>query len=258
MLASNLHAARFTLRQATSSEVRGYEHSPLAIWSNTHLLAASVKWIPSQMILVYGFSHGFPSRTSVPLTLPASPHLTLKSKLKAPPPCPQQDVRGCSNPASVAKFSVLVDENWMWLKNVTIVLGLADERVLGWVDIDISYGRERELFTELGYCFIEHPVELLHQLVEWNRAPNRICFIGCGLRTKDNVGKAAEGACVVDPEVPSSVFIYSLCKIRAIGFRCSINIVSHVFKYWLVLTWITLENSAIVFGKNSSADLLLK
>lgn len=48
--------------------IGGSEKEPLMIGSKIHLLTASVKWIPSQLILTDGSLQGFATMTSVPFT----------------------------------------------------------------------------------------------------------------------------------------------------------------------------------------------
>lgn len=100
---SNIYNQEMTftcLWQANFKGMWGSEYEPSTILSKIHLLAASVKCTPSQLMASDGSLHGFPYNTSLPLTFtfPPQPIFTLKLYF---PPCPQQALRGCSKPANI-------------------------------------------------------------------------------------------------------------------------------------------------------------
>lgn len=83
--------------QAIFNETGGSENAPVAMWLYTHLLAASVKWIPSQMIVEDGSSQDFEINIFLPFTIFVLPHLLALLKLYLPP-CPQHTKNGSPNP----------------------------------------------------------------------------------------------------------------------------------------------------------------
>lgn len=95
-------------------------------------------------------------------------------------------------------------------ERLTELLGLADQPVLGSVDVDIGERGVRVRLPEARHGLLEPLVEELRDLVVGDGATGAVSWSGEVGAVKQSVGQAAERPCVVYPEVPSSTRVHAL------------------------------------------------
>jgi hypothetical protein len=93
---------------------------------------------------------------------------------------------------------------------ITELLGLADQFVLGGVDVDVGERGVRVHLPETRHGLLQPEVEELRHLVVVYRAAGSIFDNGEVGAVYQRVRQAAERPRVVDPEVLSSVQVYTL------------------------------------------------
>lgn len=91
-----------------------------------------------------------------------------------------------------------------------MLLGLADQPVLGGVYVDVGERGVRVLFPETRHGLLQPEVEELRDLVVLDRAAGSVHGSGEVGAVHQRVRQAAERPRVVDPEVPSSVRQHTL------------------------------------------------
>ena len=96
------------------------------------------------------------------------------------------------------------------LERLTELLGLADELVLGGVDVDVGERGVRVRLPEARHGLLEPEVEELRDLVVRDGAAGAVRWSGEVRAVQQRVGQAAERPCVVDPEIPSSTRVHAL------------------------------------------------
>lgn len=87
---------------------------------------------------------------------------------------------------------------------------MADQLVLGGVDINIGEHGVRIGFPEASHGFFQPLVENLRGLVVGDRAADAVLGLGDVGTVNQRVRQAADGPCAVDPEVPSSEPVHTL------------------------------------------------
>lgn len=95
-------------------------------------------------------------------------------------------------------------------QRLTELLDLADELVLGGVDVDVGERGVRVRLPEARHGLLEPEVEELRDLVVGDGAAVAVRWSGEVGAVQQRVGQAAERPCVVDPEVPSSTRVDTL------------------------------------------------
>lgn len=157
-------------------------------------------------------------RRAVHLGPRAAPDVPVEVILPAAVPAarPQRRVpETCKFQTSLTpKFPFDLTRSWLVFAghggDLTELLGLADELVLGGVDVDVGEGGVGECRPEAGHGLVQPRVEELGAPVQGHGAAGAVLLLGEVRAEHHGVRQAAERRRVVHPEVPPSKPVHAL------------------------------------------------